>query len=370
MSKPATTPGEPSSWLASPDIRTSGPLVPPAATRRRLRPRSDPYRHSRCQHGLVLIRVVAVIVIVGATGCAKGSSSGQGTPGGGGVGIQVRPVVQNQASGCERRSSNPPEHSSAPIATRDGKECLLVGPADMTIRKASAATASTNQNGVTLEVRLMASDVGRFREITSQRSKAQLSFVFEGELLSAPFLQVPITDGHFDLTTSSWTEQDVRRLANALDGEQHPSPSPTPPPALAISPAAQVTDACSLLSHADAESVSGVAVRPFSVPTEPPEAPVHTCIYRGSPDVTVQVRVAETVDNRAIVSSLASTPGARKLDGLGQNSVVMGDGLVIVLARETVRLEVGVTVNRRVDEGRSISAARVAVRHLEEHSRE
>jgi hypothetical protein len=264
-----------------------------------------------CQHGRVLIRVVAVIVIVGAAGCGNGSTSVPVKRGDGGDGIQVRPVVQEQASGCERRTGNPPEDSSVPIATRDGTECLLVGPADMTIRKASAATASTSQNGVALEVRLMASDVGRLREITSQRQRTRLSFVFEGELLSAPFLQVPIIDGRFHLTTSSWTEQDISRVANALDGEQHSPPSTSPPPASGMSPGVHITDACDLLSPADAANVSGVAVHRFSAPTEPREAPVHTCIYRGSPDVTVQVRVAETADNHAIVSSLAGTPGAR-----------------------------------------------------------
>jgi hypothetical protein len=47
----------------------------------------------------------------------------------------------------------------------------------------------------------------------------------------------------------------------------------------------------------------------------------------------------------------------------------MGDGSVTVLARETVRLDIAVAVNRRVDEVRSVSAARVALRHLEEHGR-
>lgn len=156
-----------------------------------------------------MVRLVALLLLL--TGCAP--VAGEPVPGSGPVTAQVdvafRPVVQV----APEARPDPPDT----LADADGTVYRL-GPAIGDLTRFEDVRAEQGEHGGwVVQIELSPDDAREFGEWTTAHVGDQLAIVVDGEIVTAPTVQSPITGGTVQIA-GRFTEDEARALATAITG--------------------------------------------------------------------------------------------------------------------------------------------------------
>jgi len=133
--------------------------------------------------------------------------------------VELRPVLQMTPSGAPTPTSAPAEPDATTMTDTDGTSYRLAEPI-ITIRGldgAQAGAAENSPNDVVITLDLTDDDGETFREWTTDHVSEQLAMVVDGEVVFAPSIQTPITDGKVQIN-GGYTRTEAEDLLNKITG--------------------------------------------------------------------------------------------------------------------------------------------------------
>jgi hypothetical protein len=130
--------------------------------------------------------------------------------------LQLRRLLGQSNGGCQKSSgSNPPAEDPVTLPDTHGQVCYALGPAQLTIHRASASEITEPDGQLAVQFQLSGSDVAAFDGVARANYEQQLAVVMFGEVLAAP--QVNATAFHGAGMITGLDAQDAARVVSALN---------------------------------------------------------------------------------------------------------------------------------------------------------
>lgn len=130
--------------------------------------------------------------------------------------VELRPVLTMAPSGSP--TSAPAEPGATTMSGSDGTTYSLAEPI-ITVRRLDGAEAGAQQTSVdyVITLDLVDADSKVFAEWSTDHVSEQLAMVVDGEVVSAPAIQTPITDGIIQIS-GNFTPTEAEDLLNDITG--------------------------------------------------------------------------------------------------------------------------------------------------------